>query len=82
MGAAVPSRTDSSAAELRLLAKPAEDARQARRLLSLAAVRDGMSRTAAAATGAMTGRRCGPAAPLQRAGPGGAHQCQSSRPSA
>jgi hypothetical protein len=38
MGAAVPLRTDFSAGELRQLAKRAEDADQARRLLSLAAV--------------------------------------------
>ena len=53
MGAAVPLRTDFSADELRLLAKRAEDADQARRLLSLAAVLDGMSRKAAAEIGAM-----------------------------
>ena len=35
MGAAVPLRTDFSAGELRQLAKRAEDADQARRLLSL-----------------------------------------------
>jgi hypothetical protein len=38
MGAAVPLRTDFSAGELRHLAKRVEDADQARRLLSLAAV--------------------------------------------
>jgi len=53
MGAAVPLRTDFSADELRLLAKRAENADQARRLLSLAAVLDGMSRKAAAEIGAM-----------------------------
>jgi len=53
MGAAVALRTDFSAEQLRLLAKQAEDADQARRLLSLAAVRDGMNRKAAAAIGAM-----------------------------
>jgi putative transposase len=53
MGAAVRLRTDFSAGELRLLAKRAEDADQARRLLSLAAVLDGMSRKAAAEIGAM-----------------------------
>jgi hypothetical protein len=46
-------RTDFSAGELRLLAKRAEDADPARRLLSLAAVLDGMSRKAAAEIGAM-----------------------------
>jgi transposase len=53
MGAAVPLRTDFSAGELRLLAKRAEDPGQARRLLSLAAVLNGMSRKAAAEIGAM-----------------------------
>jgi hypothetical protein len=48
MGAAVPLRTDFSAGELRQLAKRVEDADQARRLLSLAAVLDGMSRKDAA----------------------------------
>ena len=46
-------RTDFSAGELRQLAKRAEDADQARRLLSLAAVLDGMSRKDAAEIGAM-----------------------------
>src|SRR6516164_3219457 len=53
MGAAVPLRTDFSAGELRHLAKRVEDADQARRLLSLAAVLDGMSRKDAAEIGAM-----------------------------
>jgi len=53
MGAAIPLRTDYSASELRRLAKRAEDAGQARRLLSLAAVVDGVSREEAAEIGAM-----------------------------
>lgn len=53
MGAAIRLREDFSSAELRLLAKHAEDADQTRRLLSLAAVRDGKSREAAAEIGAM-----------------------------
>jgi hypothetical protein len=53
MAAAVALRTDFSASELRQLAKRAEDADQARRLLSLAAALDGMSRKDAAAIGAM-----------------------------
>jgi hypothetical protein len=53
MGGAVAIRTDFSAGELRGLARPAEDADQARRLLSSAAVFDGMSRKAAAEIGAM-----------------------------
>jgi transposase len=51
--AAVPLRADFNSSELRGLAKRAEDADQARRLLSLAAVLDGMSRKAAAEIGAM-----------------------------
>ena len=53
MGAAVRLREDFSAADLRLLAKQTEDASQARRMLSLAAVRAGMSREVAAEIGAM-----------------------------
>ena len=53
MGAAIPLRTDFRAGDLRLLAKRSEDAGQARRLLSLAAVLDGNSREAAAEIGAM-----------------------------
>jgi len=58
MRAGVPLRADFKAVELRALAKRAEDADQARRLLSLAAVLDGMSRKAAAEIGAMIGRHC------------------------
>src|SRR6516165_7605337 len=53
MGAAVRLRTDYSAGELRQLAKRAEDADQARRLLSLAAVLDGMNSKDSAEIGAM-----------------------------
>jgi transposase len=53
MGGAVPLRMEFSASELRLLAKRADDADQARRLLSLAAILDGMSREEAAGIGAM-----------------------------
>lgn len=53
MGAAVRLREDFMAADLRQLAKRSEDAGQARRLLSLAAVLDGMGREAAAKIGAM-----------------------------
>jgi len=53
MGAAVPLRADFGPGELRLLAKRAADTGQARRLLSLAAVLDGMSREGAAEIGAM-----------------------------
>src|SRR5205809_5019023 len=70
MRSGVPLRADFKAVELRALAKRAEDADQARRLLSLAAVLGGMSRKAAAEIGAMdrqTLRELG--ASLQRARP-------------
>ena len=51
MPAAVRLRTDFSASELRRLAATTKNANQSRRLLSLAAVLDGMNRTEAAAIG-------------------------------
>ena len=51
MPSAVPLRTDFSARELRRLAKQSRDNNQSRRLLSLAAVLDGMSRDDAARIG-------------------------------
>lgn len=53
MGSAVALRTDYSAAELRRLARVSKDVRQSSRLLSLAAVLDGMSRDDAARVGGM-----------------------------
>lgn len=53
MGSAVKIRMDYCASELRLLAKGSKDAKQSRRLLSLAAVLDGMSREDAARIGGM-----------------------------
>lgn len=53
MPAAVKMRTDYSAKELRGLAKRVKDANQSRRLLSLAAILDGMSREEAARIGGM-----------------------------
>ena len=53
MATAVALRTDFSAAELRRLAAASKNANQSRRLLSLAAVRDGMNRTEAARIGGM-----------------------------
>ena len=53
MPAAVRMRTDFSASELRRLAAATKDANQSRRLLSLAAILDGMSRTEAARIGGM-----------------------------
>lgn len=53
MGSAVKLRTDYSAEELRRLARGSDDVNQSRRLLSLAAVVDGMSRADAARIGGM-----------------------------
>ncbi|WP_034493244.1 helix-turn-helix domain-containing protein, partial [Afifella pfennigii] len=53
MGSAVALRMDYSAAELRRLARLSKDARQSSRLLSLAAVLDGMNRSDAARIGGM-----------------------------
>ena len=53
MPAAVELRADYSADALRRLAKRSKDNSQSRRLLSLAAVRDGMNRTDAARIGGM-----------------------------
>src|SRR3989440_8321726 len=80
MGAAVPLRADFGPGELRLLAKRAADTGQARRLLSLAAVLDGMSREGAAEIGAMDRQTLrdwvhrfnarGPAGPVKGKAPG------------
>ena len=51
--AVVPLKDGLSAAEFRRAAKASDDANQARRLLALAAIRDGLSREAAARTGGM-----------------------------
>lgn len=51
MGAPIPLRDDYDAAMLRRLAKEAEDANQTRRLLALALIYDGGSRSAAARLG-------------------------------
>ncbi len=53
MASAVILREDYSAAELRRLARRGKSANQSRRLLSLAAVLDGMNRTEAARIGGM-----------------------------
>jgi transposase len=53
MPSAVRLREDYSAEELRRLARQSKDVNQSRRLLSLAAVRDGMDRGSAAKIGAM-----------------------------
>jgi transposase len=53
MSSALPLRTDYSTADLRRLAKRTKDNNQSRRLLSLAAVLDGLNRTDAARIGGM-----------------------------
>ena len=53
MPAAICMREDFTARELRRLAARAKDANQGRRLLALAAVRDGMSRGETAKIGGM-----------------------------
>jgi Winged helix-turn helix len=53
MPSAVRLREDYSAEALRALARRSKDANQSRRLLSLAAIRDGMDRGAAARIGGM-----------------------------
>src|SRR5215468_5653192 len=53
MTQAVAVRTDYAAGEVRRFAKQAKDAAQARRLLAIAAVLDGASRTDAAKIGGM-----------------------------
>src|SRR5271167_4221633 len=53
MASAVKLRTDFSAEELRRLAAAVKNANRSRRLLSLAAVLDGMNRTEAARIGGM-----------------------------
>src|SRR3954464_2243733 len=54
MAAAVPLRSDFDAAQLRALAKRSRDPDQTRRLLALAAIYDGASRTEAAQIGCVT----------------------------
>jgi histidyl-tRNA synthetase len=54
MGRPLPLRADFDAPVLRRLAKHSEDANQARRLLALAAIYDGGSRTEAAKIGNVT----------------------------
>ena len=53
MSAAVKLRDDVSADELRAMARESRDSRQCRRLLALAAVAEGRSRSEAAALGGM-----------------------------
>jgi Helix-turn-helix domain len=53
MPSAVELREDYSAEDLRALARRSKDVNQSRRLLSLAAIRDGMDRGSAARIGGM-----------------------------
>ena len=69
MGQAIAVRTDYTATEVRLLAKQAKDAAQARRLLAIAAVLDGSSRTEAATNAGMDRQTLRDW--VQRAGPDG-----------
>ncbi len=64
MSAVVSGRDDYDALPLHSLARTSEDLRQARRLLSLACVHDGMSRTDAAKGGGV-----GPAEPEEPGAP-------------
>ena len=54
MGQAIPMRPDYGAAQLRRIARESEDADQVRRLLALAVIYDGGSRTEAAEAGGVT----------------------------
>ena len=58
MPSALTLRTDYSAADLRRLAKQSKNNNQSRRLLSLAAVLDGMNRTDAARIVGMDRQTC------------------------
>ncbi len=69
MPASVPLRRDFDARHLRKLASRCKDARQSRRLLSLAAVYDGMRRGEAARIGGMAPNPAG-LGPVQRRGTG------------
>ena len=54
MGQAIPMRPDYGATQLRRIARESEDADQVRRLLALAVIYDGGSRTEAAEAGGVT----------------------------
>ena len=71
MASAVRLRGDYSAAELRALPRRSKNVNQSRRLLSLAAVRDGMDRGSAAKIGGMDRQTLRDCPSLQRVGSGG-----------
>ena len=61
MAAAIPLRKDYDGPQMRRLAKGSKDAKQTRRLLALASIYDGGSRSAAAELGGVT-----PVSPLSK----------------
>ena len=71
MPSAVRLRDDYSAEALRALARRSKDANQSRRLLSLAAVREGIDRGSAAKIGGMDRQMLRDCPSLQRVGSGG-----------
>src|SRR3954451_21934346 len=84
MAVAVPLRCDFDGAQLRALAKRSRDPDQTRRLLALAAIYDGASRTEAAQIGCMTLQivrdwvlRFNARGPEGSRGPAAAHRCAS-----
>ena len=87
MAAAIELRADYGAGDLRKLAKASRDARQARRLLALAVIYDGGSRTEAARVGAvglqivrdwvLRFNAEGPSGPVDRKAPGKAPLLQA-----
>ena len=71
MSVPIPLRRDFSAARLRGLAKKTKDGPQARRLLTLAAIYDGATRSEAAKIGGVGLDHPGLGVTVQRAGPWG-----------
>ena len=59
MGRAIVVRTDYTSGDVRRVAQRVKNAAQARRLLAIAAVLDGSSRTKRRRSAAWTVRRCG-----------------------
>ena len=80
MSIPIPLRRDFSAPQLRSLAKKSKDGPQARRLLTLAAIYDGATRTEAAKIGGWSADHPGLSGTLQRAGPRLSTGPQTARP--
>lgn len=80
MGHPVPVHTSHTSTQLRGLAKRCEDAGQARRLLSIAAVLDGASRAEAARIGAMDRQTLRDCSPRCRASAAGVHRFNTEGP--